>query len=311
MFLPSNITLKFGDSGDFVAELQRRLAMVKCFAEDQVNGFYDGTTVNAVTAFQGREGLHADGVAGPETLRRLNGVIAGDTSGSSDKKEEEAQAVTQAAITQDIMQTPLEPAYDPFAVQPATHSPFGEEAYKPAPEVKEAPAMRPLPAGLDAPQQANEQAMQQQMAQQAMQQQAVADLLAPAPKPQSEPPLQKQAAHTVAAKPEVPPVPQQPLEQKPVMQQQGETPAAEQPQQQPKGIVGRAVQFANSMMQKLADYFEAKLPPSVLKEVQSIGVTMAAAGLKEAPIPQGPEMAAPTRELPTRGPEQQATQQRS
>src|SRR6478735_15299 len=93
MFLPSNITLKFGDSGDFVAELQRRLAMVRCFPEDSINGFFDGLTVNGVTSFQGREGLHADGVAGPETLRRLNSVIAGDTSSAAPKEEDTAKEV--------------------------------------------------------------------------------------------------------------------------------------------------------------------------------------------------------------------------
>lgn len=306
MFLPSNITLKFGDSGDFVAELQRRLAAVKCFPEDQVNGSFDSNTVNAVTHFQSREGLHADGVAGPETLRRLNGVIAGDTSGASDKKEEEAQALSQAAITQDIMQQPVEPAYDPFAAAPTTHSPYGEEAYKqhaaaPAPEPVAAPAppppAAPAPDAALAAQRAEALATQQQQhltpPPPAAGEMLAGMLLNNPPPVQQQPPAQQPVQpHPSEFKPAAPPVePQQAVAAEP---------------QQAQGLMGRARQFASGMMQKLSDYFEAKLPPSVLKEVQSIGVTMAAAGLKEAPIPTGPEMASPA--LPGRGQEQ--TQQR-
>ena len=93
MFLPSNITLQLGDSGDFVAELQRRLANVKAHSENGITGQYDGATVNSVSSFQARNGLRADGIAGPETLRKLNGVISGDTSSesssSSNNEEEE------------------------------------------------------------------------------------------------------------------------------------------------------------------------------------------------------------------------------
>lgn len=89
MFLPSNITLKFGDSGDFVSELQRRLVAVGCFSSDAINGFFDGSTVNGVSSFQSMSGIRADGIAGPETLRRLNGVISGDNSSTTDTKAEE------------------------------------------------------------------------------------------------------------------------------------------------------------------------------------------------------------------------------
>jgi len=63
-------------------------------------------------------------------------------------------------------------------------------------------------------------------------------------------------------------------------------------------------------MQKLTDYFEAKLPPSVLKEVQQAGMIMAQAGMREAPIPTGPEMAPRGPELPTPGVDQQQGQMR-
>jgi hypothetical protein len=95
MFLPSNITLKFGDSGDFVSELQRRLAAVHCFDANAINGFYDGVTVNGVSQFQSMSGIRADGIAGPETLRRLNGVISGDNSSTTDHKAEEEKRQQQ------------------------------------------------------------------------------------------------------------------------------------------------------------------------------------------------------------------------
>ena len=62
MFLPSNITLKFGDSGDFVAELQRRLAGIGVHSDQAISGAYDGTTVNSVSSFQARMGLRAEDV---------------------------------------------------------------------------------------------------------------------------------------------------------------------------------------------------------------------------------------------------------
>lgn len=73
MFLPSNITLQFGDSGDYVTELQRRLASYNYLSGDMLTGFFDASTVSAVRGFQTASGIRADGIAGPETLRRLNG----------------------------------------------------------------------------------------------------------------------------------------------------------------------------------------------------------------------------------------------
>ena len=316
MFLPSNITLKFGDSGDFVAEMQRRLARVGCFSEDQVNSFFDGPTQSAVLSFQAREGLHADGVAGPDTLRRLNGVIAGDTS-SSDKKDAEEQAIAQTSIAQEILQ-PAEPVYDPFAIAEPTHSPYGEDAYRAqaaavaAPTPAElAPAPQPAPApAVDHQRQADLATRQEQLLQPLqhnpadtlahMLAQSAAPALAPAPAPVAPTPPAFQPHPTELAAAATAPAHTQPHPA--VEPAAAVAPAAEQAQ----GIVGRARQFASGMLQKLNDYFEAKLPPSVLKEVQAIGVTMAAAGLKENPIPTGPDLPSRAPDLPSRGPEQTA-----
>lgn len=275
MFLPSNITLKFGDTGDFVAELQRRLVMVQCFTGDAVNGFYDGNTVNGVSRFQGMNGLNTDGVAGPETLRRLNGVIAGDASGApADSKPEEAvQQQSDAASMQMLMdQPPPDPFYSPQ-----------EEA--PALEVS-----APLPASDVTPPSAPTQ--------EAIAPQAPSDILAammladnqplvPAPlaPPAADPAPLMEAVQPPNHAGEVPvtvqtPLPAQTAEIEPAS-------AADEPQ----GVLGMAKRFTSAVIEKLAHYFETKLPPSVLKEVQQIGVTMVANGMREAPMPQGPEIA--------------------
>ncbi len=83
--------------------------------------------------------------------------------------------------------------------------------------------------------------------------------------------------------------------------------AAEPQTQQPKGIVGRAMQYANEMVQKLANYFESKLPAHVIQEVKEIGHTMAKSGMKEAPIPAGPEQQRGV-DTPARGQQQPQAQ---
>lgn len=318
MFLPSNITLKFGDSGDFVAELQRRLAMVHCFSNDQVNGFYDGATVNGVTQFQGMSGLHADGVAGPETLRRLNGVIAGDTGGTTDeKKEEEQQIATRDAGLVNMMlaeqpqpnawghiapqepapvqETPaIAPAPQPLALDPAMFAPQPASAPLPSPQDQAFLAQRDQIVQNPAQELSN--LVQQQMQQEQMQARA------PMPTPLEQRPPELQAAPRQPDPLAIQPPPAAPVA--PAVE-----PVAEAPQQG-GGLVQRAGRFANAMMQKLSDYFEAKLPPSVMAEVKAAGAIMAASGMREAPIPTGPEMGGPAQQLPSRGPEQQPAQVR-
>ncbi len=107
MFLPSNITLKLGDSGDFVAELQRRLAARDHLSNDMITSFFDGATVTAVRQFQSANGINADGVAGPETLRKLNGLTSssGDTT-SSQNDDQQASGITPTNAR--IMQLQME-----------------------------------------------------------------------------------------------------------------------------------------------------------------------------------------------------------
>lgn len=297
MFLPSTITLQPGDSGDFVAELQRRLAVVDCFSADAISGFYDGLTTNAVSTFQSRTGIKSDGIAGPETLRRLNGVISGDSSATSgDKKEEEASKQAAAAhafqmqtAVMDQQAAMLSPAAGELISEAARTDPTLSAA-----QPQTQPSYGPTP----------EQIAQQQQQQMLVRDQVALQTQQPSPPPQSASDILAQMLLQTANTP-----PQ--TQQQPPRTEEPPTPATpptpEQPQ--PRSMMGRAVQFASEMMQKLAHYFESKLPASVLNEVRAIGNHMASHGVKEVPIPTEPT--ARTAELPGRGQEQAQTPRRT
>ena len=78
-------TLKKGDSGEAVKTLQRRLKELGYYT-NYIDGDYGSQTVTAVKAFQKRNGLTDDGVAGPATLSKLNSSSA---IGAKDPIEEE------------------------------------------------------------------------------------------------------------------------------------------------------------------------------------------------------------------------------
>lgn len=58
------------DTGNDVTRLQKRLAELNYFKQD-ATGFYGPYTTEAVIAFQKRNNLSADGIAGPKTLDKL------------------------------------------------------------------------------------------------------------------------------------------------------------------------------------------------------------------------------------------------
>ena len=68
-------TTKKGDSGKHVRALQQALK-IKGFYKAPIDSSYGDKTVSAVTAFQKRYGLSADGVAGNGTIRKLFGQNA-------------------------------------------------------------------------------------------------------------------------------------------------------------------------------------------------------------------------------------------
>lgn len=320
MFLPSTITLQSGDSGDFVSELQRRLAAVECFHPDGINGFFDGPTYNGVFAFQTRHGIRADGVAGPETLRRLNGVISGDNSTTSDKKEEEqvAQPTGPSVFQQEMMAAAVtDPIHVPPPEAPRSAAPVMEPVAPPPPPTAPSPAELATTAQQTM---LREQMQMQQpptqpaqpsgpsaaeMLESALSRAAQNHAAQPArstPPAAPQPPTPAPVLETKPAAP-TPPAPQaQPVIQAATPPVQQAQPAATAPEQ-PRGLMGRAMQYANEMVQKLATHFEAKLPPSVLAEVQKIGHVMARSGMAEAPIPQEPTQARGA-EIPSRGQEQ-------
>ena len=339
MFLPSNITLKFGDSGDFVSELQRRLSVANCFDEAGINGFYDGVTVNGVSQFQSISGIRADGIAGPETLRRLNGAISGDYSGSSPdeleakRREEQAQALLlqqrQYAYMEEqalLEQQQQERAYQQQMQQQMAVKP--EVLVQPVPQSQFQPPQQaqgftsPAPQPLAAAQIAMMDQLQQQqgiqsnplsqqtplagIAQQHSPQQAASRAVAPSaadvlaqmllatPQPQAA----QQQAHAQPSATQAAPAPAQataiPIaaasqqQIAPASPTAGTQPAQAAPEQ-PRGMVGRAANYASQVVQKLAGYFEEKLPNHVINEVKEIGLTMSKSGIKEAAMPAGME----------------------
>ncbi|MBE5781694.1 MAG: hypothetical protein E7329_00095 [Clostridiales bacterium] len=78
---PAVTLLKTGDKGDAVKAMQQRLVALGYLAA--ADGIYGPRTYNAVVAFQRRNGLTADGIAGTMTLNRLNSSAALSAQGST------------------------------------------------------------------------------------------------------------------------------------------------------------------------------------------------------------------------------------
>ena len=84
MFGYSIATLsKYGSSGDEVAKIQARLSAWGYYTSD-IDGLYGYLTYSAVKSFQTKNGLAADGIAGPETLAAL-GLPAGNQPGAGNQ----------------------------------------------------------------------------------------------------------------------------------------------------------------------------------------------------------------------------------
>ena len=69
-------TLKFGDSGDAVRQLQMKLSMLGYY-NNTISGTYGRLTEEAVSDFQSDHGLNDDGKAGPDTLNAIEKAISG------------------------------------------------------------------------------------------------------------------------------------------------------------------------------------------------------------------------------------------
>ena len=77
----ANTLLKKGDRGDAVRRLQQRLKDLGYL--DSADGVYGPKTVSAVTAFQRRNSLSADGIAGSKTQDKLYSTAAISASGTT------------------------------------------------------------------------------------------------------------------------------------------------------------------------------------------------------------------------------------
>lgn len=250
MFLPSTMTLSPGDSGEFVRELQRRLSTLSLYPAEALSGFYDGMTTSAVTSFQFQQGLRSDGIAGPETLRRLNGVLSGTA-------ESTPAAATQP--TEDVMKTfyavdhltdqnvaPAQQPHDVFSFQPAVAEPQPAQPQPvaatvqtapqtfvpPAPTYQAPPAptastIDPFAAAMQQQQQFVPPAPTQQQTPPPQPVKPIDAMLQPAPQPATEKPI----AQPVQEKPFQPPQPTQPQPVKPIdaMLQPAPQPITEKP----------------------------------------------------------------------------------
>ena len=73
--VPTDTTLKAGDSGSSVTSLQQALTQLG-YDPGTADGKFGAATTEAVTAFQKAQGLTEDGVAGPATLAAVNTALA-------------------------------------------------------------------------------------------------------------------------------------------------------------------------------------------------------------------------------------------
>ena len=76
-------TLRNGSTGEKVESLQTRLTELGYY-QGEIDGQFGAGTREAVIAFQKRNGLDADGLAGEETLRKLNSPEAVPSGGEQE-----------------------------------------------------------------------------------------------------------------------------------------------------------------------------------------------------------------------------------
>ena len=74
--------IKLGSTGSEVSDLQTTLKALGYYSGD-ITGHAGEKTVTAIKAFQSKYGLTADGIAGPETLEKIQTVYAGGSSSAS------------------------------------------------------------------------------------------------------------------------------------------------------------------------------------------------------------------------------------
>ena len=71
-------TLKLGDEGIHVNNLQTVLNMLGYLERDYITSVFDFRTEHAVKSFQSYWGLRIDGIVGPETWNALEAALGGE-----------------------------------------------------------------------------------------------------------------------------------------------------------------------------------------------------------------------------------------
>ena len=90
-------SLRMGDSGSAVKDLQTKLKKLG-FYNASIDGDYGDTTVAAVKAFQKKYNLTADGVAGSETLKKLDSAYKNADSNTSTDDDSLRKGATGTAV---------------------------------------------------------------------------------------------------------------------------------------------------------------------------------------------------------------------
>ena len=100
----TNDTLRVGDEGSSVTSLQKKLHELGYY-DGKINGIYSNLVSEAVKAFQSNNGLKADGVAGPDTLKKLYSSSAKSASSSSVtlKKLQRGDSGSDVVEMQDVL----------------------------------------------------------------------------------------------------------------------------------------------------------------------------------------------------------------
>ncbi len=80
-------TLRYGDQGEAIKNLQKRLKELGYY-NSTIDGQFGSGTLKAVKAFQARNGLTQDGAVGESTLKKLNSSSAKKATDDADEKTE-------------------------------------------------------------------------------------------------------------------------------------------------------------------------------------------------------------------------------
>lgn len=109
------VTYRQGSTGEQVRTIQQKLKRWGYY-DGQVDGIFGSATRKAVVSFQKKNGLAADGIVGPNTLRALGMPVSGSSSNSSNSSSPSTQDHDVALLARVIS---AEARGEPYAGQVA------------------------------------------------------------------------------------------------------------------------------------------------------------------------------------------------